>query len=69
MILKDITFFKDVTSSIRNDILPFLEAIELKTNEILLKKESSPSIYILVQGTIKKSIYAPWNSYKVLFRY
>lgn len=32
---------------------------------MLLKKEFPVSVYILVQGSLKKSIYAPWNSYNV----
>mmetsp|Transcript_17383 Transcript_17383/g.12426 ORF Transcript_17383/g.12426 Transcript_17383/m.12426 type:complete len:122 (-) Transcript_17383:36-401(-) len=41
-----------------------MEINELKKDEILLKKESSASGYLLVKGKLKKSIYAPWNSYK-----
>lgn len=46
--------------------MSFYEVIELKANEILVKKDNPEvSIYILVCGKLKKSIHAPWNSYKV----
>lgn len=42
-----------------------MEVVELKSNEMLLKKENSASVYILIEGKLKKSRYAPWNNYKV----
>ncbi len=33
---------------------------------MLVKKDNAKaSVYILVTGKLKKSIHAPWNSYKV----
>lgn len=64
--LKDIPRFRDIPPNIRVDTLPFFEMIELKQNEIIVKKDNpNVSLYLLVQGRLKKSVHAPWNSYKV----
>ena len=63
--MKDLPGLKEIAYAIRNDTLTFFDIHDLKPNEVLLKKENPGSIYILVSGTIKKSIYAPWTSYKV----
>eukprot|EP00347_Sterkiella_histriomuscorum_P009018 403342844 len=63
--LKDIPQFKDIAAGIRNETLAFYDLYELKQNEMLVKKDNpNVSIYILVQGSLKKSVHAPWNSYK-----
>ena len=57
--------FNEIHSSIRNDLIPFFQVLELKPKELLIKEETKDvSIYALISGRLKKSVHPPWASYR-----